>query len=96
MTKRGKERAVLATNPYTNCSHGKSYKHECAECEAVWLKSVTIPEIITRSRRAAHFAYAHPGLMERDVAMSLASLNHVVADLAEHVVRLAKRNGAGR
>ena len=30
-------------NPYTHCSHGKTYKEDCEPCEKIWALHVSIP-----------------------------------------------------
>ena len=69
-------------NVYTHCGHGKKYTEDCDRCEAVWVKNVTLPDMIRSAQRAADFALNHPGVIERDLATAIAHLNRSVSRLA--------------
>ena len=81
---------------FTHCSHGKKYTEDCAECDAVWIKSVTLPELIRSAQRAADFALAHPGVIERDVSTAIAHLNRSVSRLAAELDRIKRLTVAER
>ena len=82
----------------SHCGHGKSYKEPCPECEAVWAKRVTLPNLATSAQRVADFALEHPGLIDRDCAAQIAALSRSVAILAkacaEHNILGAKADNA--
>ncbi len=73
---------------FTHCSHGKSYQEDCLECDKVWFHQVTLPDLISSAKRAAHFASNNPGIVERSVGPGLAALNSAIAVLAQEVQTL--------
>lgn len=36
---------------YTHCDHGKPYGDDCDECDLVWIRHVTLPNIINGCER---------------------------------------------
>ena len=77
-------------NPYTHCSHGKPYLGhvECPQCELVWLKQQTLPELVARVRRVAYFVKGHPGIVPAALEKSIMQLNEATARMAAELESL--------